>query len=173
MVIQWQVLRMLLDGVRFLYANLQKYAGNSNMGFRFHRCVKLFPWPRLNFGKRGISASIGVRGAHVTYGPTGTRTTVGLPGSGLSFTHLEKPHHAAPVPTSLEPPTNPGVQQGCAGGGIMWIGLIVVASERRAGHYFRNRKRHTSRSKAGGELTHLTWSRRESVCLVWSEVPLG
>ena len=57
------------------------------MGFRFHRSVKLFPGLRLNFGKRGISASIGVRGAHVTYGPTGTRTTVGLPGSGLSYTH--------------------------------------------------------------------------------------
>jgi hypothetical protein len=59
------------------------------MGFRFRRSIKLFPGLRLNFGKRGISASIGVRGAHVTYGPTGTRTTVGLPGSGLSYTHFD------------------------------------------------------------------------------------
>ena len=39
------------------------------MGFRFHRSIRLLPGIRLNFGKRGISASIGVRGAHVTYGP--------------------------------------------------------------------------------------------------------
>jgi hypothetical protein len=96
------------------------------MGFRFRRSVKLFPGLRLNFGKRGISASIGVRGAHVTYGPTGTRTTVGLPGTGLSYTHLEKPHHAVPVPTISDSATDPGVPQGSAGRGVLWIGLIVV-----------------------------------------------
>jgi len=40
----------------------------------------------------GLSAltSIGVRGAPVTLGKTGTRTTVGAPGTGLSYTHFEK-----------------------------------------------------------------------------------
>jgi Protein of unknown function (DUF4236) len=97
------------------------------MGFRFRRSVKLFPGLRLNFGKRGISASIGVRGAHVTYGPTGTRTTVGLPGTGLSYTHLDKPHHAVPVPATAELLTEPGVPQGSAGRGVLWIALIVIA----------------------------------------------
>jgi Protein of unknown function (DUF4236) len=32
-----------------------------------------------SFGKRSISTSIGVRGANITFGKTGTRTTVGLP----------------------------------------------------------------------------------------------
>jgi hypothetical protein len=68
-----------------------------------------------------------VRGAHVTYGPTGTRTTVGLPGSGLSYTHLEKPHRAVPVPTTAEPPSDPGAPQGSARRGVLWMGLIVIA----------------------------------------------
>ena len=98
------------------------------MGFRFHRSIKLLPGIRLNFGKRGISASIGVRGAHVTFGPTGTQTTVGLPGSGLSYTHLEKRHHNVPIPTAAIAPTNPAaVSQGSAARGHLWIGLFVTA----------------------------------------------
>jgi hypothetical protein len=97
------------------------------MGLRFRRSIKLFPGLRLNFGKRGISASIGVQGAHVTYGPTGARTTVGLPGSGLSYTHLEKPHREAPTRTAAEPPSDPGVPQGFAQRGVLWTGLIVIA----------------------------------------------
>jgi hypothetical protein len=101
-------------------------SGQSGMGFRFHRSVKLFPGLRLNFGKRGISASIGVRGAHVTYGPTGMRTTVGLPGSGLSYTHLEKRHRQVPSSTTAAPPTNPTASPASAGRGVVWLGLIVV-----------------------------------------------
>jgi hypothetical protein len=97
------------------------------MGFRFRRSVKLFPGLRLNFGKRGISASIGVRGVHVTYRPTGTRTTVGLPGSGLSYTHLEKPHRNVHVPTSAEPPTDPAASPGSAWRRFPWMGLIAIA----------------------------------------------
>jgi Protein of unknown function (DUF4236) len=97
------------------------------MGFRFRRSIKILPGIRLNFGKRGISASIGVRGAHVTYGPTGTRTTVGLPGSGLSYTYLDKRHRAVPGPTDAAPPADPSAPQGSAGRGLLWIGLIVIA----------------------------------------------
>jgi Protein of unknown function (DUF4236) len=96
------------------------------MGFRFRRSIKLLPGIRLNFGKRGISTSIGVRGAHVTFGKTGTRTTVGLPGSGLSYTHLEKPHREVSMPKAAEPLTDPGVPQGTASRGVLWIGLIVA-----------------------------------------------
>jgi hypothetical protein len=96
------------------------------MGFRFHRSIKLLPGVRLNFGKRGISASIGVRGAHVTYGPSGTRTTVGLPGSGLSYTHLDRPHHGRPVATAATA-TDSAASPGSAGRGMLWIaGLLGV-----------------------------------------------
>ncbi|HWS65765.1 MAG TPA: DUF4236 domain-containing protein [Steroidobacteraceae bacterium] len=97
------------------------------MGFRFRRSIKLFPGLRLNFGKHGISASIGVRGAHVTYGPTGTRTTVSLPGSGLSYTRLETRQREVPSPTTAEPPSDRGAPNGSAERGVLWMGLIVVA----------------------------------------------
>ena len=57
-----------------------------SMSFRFRRFLSIFPGLRLNFGKKGISASVGVKGAHITIGKDGVRSTVGLPGTGLSYT---------------------------------------------------------------------------------------
>ena len=57
------------------------------MGYlRFYRRKQILPGLRLNFSKRGVSASVGVRGAHVTLGRTGVRTTVGVPGTCLLYT---------------------------------------------------------------------------------------
>jgi hypothetical protein len=56
------------------------------MGFRFQRRIRLFPGVRINLSKSGVSTSIGTRGAHVTVGHGQTRETVGLPGTGLSYT---------------------------------------------------------------------------------------
>ncbi len=56
------------------------------MGFRLRKSAKLFPGIRLNITKRGInSISIGKKGAAVNLGKDGVRTTVGLPGSGASY----------------------------------------------------------------------------------------
>jgi hypothetical protein len=93
------------------------------MGFRFRRSIKILPGVRLNFGKRGISTSIGIRGAHITVGKTGTRTTVGLPGSGLSYTHLEKAHHDS---SNAALPPDPGIPHGKAWRGWLWIALLVI-----------------------------------------------
>ena len=60
------------------------------MGFRFRRTLKIAPGIRLNFGKKGVSTTIGPRGAKITLGKEGVRTTVGLPGSGMSYTHYER-----------------------------------------------------------------------------------
>ena len=49
-----------------------------------------------------------------------------LPGSGLSYTHLEKPHREVPIARAAEPLTDPGVPQGTAWRGFLWIGLIVA-----------------------------------------------
>lgn len=54
--------------------------------FRFRRVINLIPGLRLNLSKSGASTSLGIKGLHYTIGPQGTRTTVGLPGSGLSYT---------------------------------------------------------------------------------------
>jgi hypothetical protein len=51
---------------------------------------------------------------------------VGLPGSGLSYTHLERSHHGTPIARIAEPQTDTGVPEGSAGRGVLWIALIVV-----------------------------------------------
>ena len=78
------------------------------MGFRFNRRIKLFPGVRLNLGKRGVSTSIGGRGAHVTLGHGQVRETVGIPGTGLSYTHIDGTHKTAvDAPGQAQPPAVP------------------------------------------------------------------
>ena len=59
------------------------------MGFRFRRRIKLFPGVSINLSKSGISTTVGVQGLHETFGNGKVRTTVGLPGSGLSYTTVK------------------------------------------------------------------------------------
>jgi hypothetical protein len=59
------------------------------MGFRFQRRLKILPGISLNISKSGISTSIGTRGAKVTLGHGKVRTTVGIPGTGISYTDVE------------------------------------------------------------------------------------
>jgi hypothetical protein len=61
--------------------------------WRFYRRVSVMPGVRLNFSKSGPSWTFGGRGYHVTVGKHSTRRTVGLPGTGLSWTSYS-PHHA-------------------------------------------------------------------------------
>jgi hypothetical protein len=60
------------------------------MSWRFYRRVKILPGVSLNFSKRGTSLSVGGRGAHVTLGRGRVRETIGIPGSGLSYTTSQK-----------------------------------------------------------------------------------
>ena len=53
--------------------------------FRFQKRIGIVPGLRINLSKSGASVSLGVKGAHLTVGKT-PRVTVGLPGSGLSYT---------------------------------------------------------------------------------------
>jgi len=59
------------------------------MPLRCRRSIRLLPFTRLNIGKRGASVSVGGCGAHVTLGHGQVRETVGLPGTGLSYAHVE------------------------------------------------------------------------------------
>lgn len=55
------------------------------MGFRFRKSLKAGPI-RVNFSKSGIGFSAGVKGARITKPAKGkARTTVGIPGTGLSY----------------------------------------------------------------------------------------
>lgn len=71
------------------------------MSLRFRQTFTLFPGVRINIGKRGISASIGIPGATVNVGQKGIRATVGLHGSGLSYTTPILPHKVKPSVTNL------------------------------------------------------------------------
>ena len=55
------------------------------MAFRFSKRIKIAPGVRLNVSKSGLSTSIGGRGGTVNLSSKGVRTTVGIPGSGMSW----------------------------------------------------------------------------------------
>ena len=57
------------------------------MGFRLRQRIKIAPGLHLNIGKKGTSFSLGRSGATVNVGgKRGSRATVGIPGTGLSYT---------------------------------------------------------------------------------------
>jgi hypothetical protein len=55
------------------------------MGLRFRRSIRLARGMRINLSKSAPSLSVGRPGVTVNINAQGTRTTVGLPGSGLSY----------------------------------------------------------------------------------------
>jgi len=59
--------------------------------FRFRKSFKVLPGVRLNVGKTGLSTSIGRPGATVNFRGDKVKTTVGIPGTGLSYSHAETP----------------------------------------------------------------------------------
>lgn len=87
------------------------------MGFRFRKSIKLAPGVRINLTKKGVSSlSVGRRGATVNVGKKGTRGTVGIPGSGMSYSsyksHNDSKRQAQPPlvqnnSTSTRPPPTP------------------------------------------------------------------
>lgn len=56
------------------------------MGLRFSRRIGIAPGLRVNLSKSGVGLSVGRKGAWLTFGPRSKRATVGLPGTGLSWT---------------------------------------------------------------------------------------
>ena len=66
------------------------------MRLNFFRRFRIFPGLWLNLSKRGVSATVGVRGLKTTFSKRGRATTVGLPGTGLSVSNLKR--HSKTVP---------------------------------------------------------------------------
>ena len=64
------------------------------MGFRFFRRIRVLPGVTLNLSRRGVSTSVGVRGAHVTVGHGRVRETAGLPGTGMFYTTTQDTRQA-------------------------------------------------------------------------------
>lgn len=58
------------------------------MGLRFRKSVKLGKGAKLNFSKRSFGVSFGGKGARYSINSSGRRTSsVGIPGTGLSYVH--------------------------------------------------------------------------------------
>ena len=80
------------------------------MGFRFRRRIRIAPGIQLNIGKTGISTSVGGRGLTMNIGRGKTRTTVAIPGTGLSYS--ESSSHTTPSRSRS--------------GGLVWLILIAL-----------------------------------------------
>lgn len=71
------------------------------MGFNFRKSLKIVPGVRLNITKKGISSvSLGGKGARVNIGKKGIRTTVGMPGTGLSYSSFSPKQAKSEIPRS-------------------------------------------------------------------------
>ena len=55
------------------------------MSVRIQKSIRILPWLYLNWGKGGLSFSIGTRGAKVNIGRKGAKGSVGLPGTGIRY----------------------------------------------------------------------------------------
>ncbi|MFI0490434.1 DUF4236 domain-containing protein [Flavobacterium sp.] len=53
------------------------------MAWSYRRKIKIIPGVHLNFSRSGISTSIGIRGANLTLGKSGTYLNTGIPGTGI------------------------------------------------------------------------------------------
>jgi hypothetical protein len=104
------------------------------MGFRFRRRIKIAPGVRLNVGKTGFtSMSIGGRGMTMNVGAKGVRTTVGIPGTGLSYTSSPS---VANIRANHKPATvavTPARSGGGSRKGLKIIGTLVLAIALGAG----------------------------------------
>src|ERR1700730_12840219 len=75
----------VLSRSRKLSPSYQKFNPFVDMGFRFHKRLRIIPGFWLNLSKKGGSLSVGGRGATINVNSQGHQETVGLPGSGLSY----------------------------------------------------------------------------------------
>ena len=55
------------------------------MGFRLRKTIRIGKFLHVNLSKRGVGFSVGVKGARIGIGPRGRRTTLSVPGTGLSY----------------------------------------------------------------------------------------
>lgn len=112
------------------------------MGFRFRKSVKIAPGVRLNIGKKSVGISAGVKGARVSVNSSGRKTTtVGLPGTGLSYSKTEKiggrktttrsasSNNVQPIRPDLPPaqPLGEKRKKGCCGYAVYaFIALLII-----------------------------------------------
>lgn len=55
------------------------------MGFRFRKSKKILPGVRVNFSKKGAGVRLGGKHGGVSFGPSGSRVSASIPGTGISY----------------------------------------------------------------------------------------
>jgi len=91
------------------------------MGWRYRSGIRLIPGIRVNLSKSGASLSVGGRGATVNLGRRGIRGTVGLPGTGLSYSETAPWHRRDGDQADQPPRTRP------SGWPVVVIFLVLLA----------------------------------------------
>lgn len=83
------------------------------MGFRFRKSIKIAPGVKLNLNRKSVGVSIGTRGAHYTVNSKGRKTaSVGIPGTGISYTKTSKQTPERSSNTFSEPSPNRSAPNG-------------------------------------------------------------
>ncbi|WP_199726522.1 DUF4236 domain-containing protein, partial [Teichococcus wenyumeiae] len=90
----------------------------------------------LSLSQRGLHSSLGLggRGANINLSPRGTRTTVGVPGTGLSYVkdrragQVKRPEPAQEVlpPPPPTPEENDASGWGWAAGAVFLFAVVVI-----------------------------------------------
>ena len=57
----------------------------KTMALRYRRRINILPGVHLNVSRSGISTTLGVRGASMTFGKRGRYINTGIPGTGISW----------------------------------------------------------------------------------------
>lgn len=96
------------------------------MGMRYRKSVKICKGVKVNLSKSGASLSLGGAGHSVNFGKHGTRTTVGISGTGLSYSKLYgNSHPSKSKQIRKSPPTLQGEQQ-----------IRISIDEKKRVHFF-------------------------------------
>ncbi|WP_151710814.1 DUF4236 domain-containing protein [Acinetobacter brisouii] len=78
------------------------------MSLRFKKSIKILPGIKLNISKNGLnSVTIGKPGASINISKKGKQATIGIPGTGLSYSkkissRVDIPSKSPSVPSSAE-----------------------------------------------------------------------
>jgi hypothetical protein len=89
------------------------------VGFKLRKTFKIAPGVKLNLSKSGLSTSIGGRGHTVNVGKKGVKATVGIPGSGLSYSKS--------INAPKTPKINNTQKKGCCLAPVSAIICLVIA----------------------------------------------
>ncbi len=98
------------------------------MSFRFRRSIRIAPGVKINLNKKSVGITVGRRGMHHTINSKGRQTTsVGIPGTGLSYQHVSTPKTRKPnLPKSAPVPGSTALISRVAWGVIVACVIIVI-----------------------------------------------